>query len=254
MSTSASPRRRIQLTHYRALDGLRGVAVAAVLLYHGGVSWAPGGFLGVEVFFVLSGFLITSLLVAEWTRAGTISLRAFWARRARRLMPALFVLVVVIGIYYALAGPDKAIPGFLGDGISTLLYYSNWHQLAAGASYFAAGGPVSPFQHTWSLAIEEQFYILWPLVVLAVVTVLRLRRAASPARTLTILLAMSVAGVVVSAIETALLFDGGGGLDRVYYGTDTRAASLLVGAALAFAVALGRQPRSPIARRAARAL
>ena len=245
MSTSASPRRRIQLTHHRALDGLRGLAVTAVLLYHGGVSWASGGFLGVEVFFVLSGFLITSLLVAEWARAGSISLRAFWARRARRLLPALFVLVAVIGIYYALAGPDQAIPGFLGDGISTLLYAGNWHQLATGAGYFAASGPVSPFQHTWSLAIEEQFYILWPLVVLAVVTVLRLRGVTSPRRSLSVLLGMSVAGAVASAVETALLFHGGRGLERVYYGTDTRAASLLTGAALAFALALRRGADAP---------
>jgi hypothetical protein len=124
MNGSASSGRRIELAHHRGLDGLRGLAVAAVLLYHGGVSWAQGGFLGVEVFFVLSGFLITSLLLAEWSRTQTVALRAFWARRARRLLPALFVLVAVIGVYYALAGPAKAIPGFLGDGLSTLLYYS----------------------------------------------------------------------------------------------------------------------------------
>jgi len=226
--------------HYRALDGLRGLAVLAVLLYHGGVGWAPGGFLGVEVFFVLSGFLITSLLVAEWQKSGTIALRAFWGRRARRLLPALFCLVAVIGIYYAIAGASQAVPGLKGDGISTLVYFSNWHQIAAGSSYFAATGPVSPLEHTWSLAIEEQFYLVWPLVVLGVLWLASRRRGASSDRRgpLTVLLALSVLGAIASAIDMALLFDGGRNLDRIYYGTDTRAGSLLIGASLAIGLAL----------------
>jgi len=227
-------------THYPALDGLRGIAVLAVLLYHGGVAWAPGGFLGVEVFFVLSGFLITSLLVAEWQRSSTIALGAFWGRRARRLLPALFCLVAVIGIYYAIAGASQAMPGLKGDGISALAYFSNWHQIAAGSSYFAASGPVSPLEHTWSLAIEEQFYLVWPLVVLGVLWLASRRGGASTdrRRPLTVLLAVSLAGALASAIDTALLFDGGRNLDRVYYGTDTRAASLLIGASLAIALAI----------------
>src|SRR5947207_9254473 len=116
MSESATGGRRTDHGYYRGLDGLRGLAVAAVVLYHGGVSWAQGGFLGVEAFFVLSGFLITSLLVAEWRRSSSIQLRAFWARRARRLLPALLCLVSVIGIYYAVAGPSQAVPGLKGDG------------------------------------------------------------------------------------------------------------------------------------------
>ena len=212
----------------------------AVLLYHGGVSWAPGGFLGVEVFFVLSGFLITSLLVAEWQRSSTIALGAFWGRRARRLLPALFCLVAAIGIYYAIAGASHAIPGLKGDGISTLAYFNNWHQIAAGSSYFAATGPVSPFEHTWSLAIEEQFYLLWPLIVLSVLWVgsRRGRGSTDPRRPLVLLLAISLAGALASAIETALIFDGGRNLDRVYYGTDTRAGSLLLGASLAIGLAI----------------
>jgi peptidoglycan/LPS O-acetylase OafA/YrhL len=221
--------------------------VLAVLLYHGGVSWAPGGFLGVEVFFVLSGFLITSLLVGEWQRSSTIALGAFWGRRARRLLPALFCLVAAIGIYYAIAGASHAIPGLKGDGISTLAYFNNWHQIAAGSSYFAATGPVSPFEHTWSLAIEEQFYLVWPLVVLSVLWLGSRRRAGGRAdgrtapdrsRPLFLLLAVSVAGALASAIETALIFDGGRNLDRVYYGTDTRAGSLLIGASLAIVLAI----------------
>jgi peptidoglycan/LPS O-acetylase OafA/YrhL len=231
---------RVELTHYGALDGLRGVAVAAVLLYHGGVSWAHGGFLGVEVFFVLSGFLITSLLLAEWTRKTTIGLGAFWARRARRLLPALFCLVAVIGLYYAVAGSAQAIPGLKGDGISALTYWSNWHQIAAGSSYFAATGPVSPLEHTWSLAIEEQFYVVWPILVLGVLWLAGRRANRSSRRPLLVLFGVTVAGAVASAVDTAILFDGGRNLDRVYYGTDTRASGLLIGAALAVGLAAWR--------------
>jgi peptidoglycan/LPS O-acetylase OafA/YrhL len=234
----------VSLPHYGGLDGLRALAVVAVLLYHGGVTWAPGGFLGVEMFFVLSGFLITSLLVSEWAESATIVLRSFWERRARRLLPALFVVVLAIGVYYALAGATKAIPGLKNDGIATLLYFSNWHQIAAGTNYFAASGPLSPLEHTWSLAIEEQFYVVWPLVVLGVLALAR-RRGVSPRRSLQALLGLSLTGVVASAIETGLLFDGGRGLDRVYYGTDTRAASLLVGASLAIALTIRRRFPAP---------
>ena len=231
----------MELAHWGGLDGLRGIAVAAVLLYHGGVTWAKGGFLGVEVFFVLSGFLITSLLLAEWGRSSTISLGAFWARRARRLLPALFCLVAVIGLYYAAAGSSQAIPGLKGDGISALIYYSNWHQIAVGTSYFATTGPVSPLQHTWSLVIEEQFYLVWP-ILLGGVLWLATRLVPDPGgrRPLVVLLGVTVAGVVASAVDTGLLFDGGRHLDRVYYGTDTRASSLLIGASLAIGMALWR--------------
>ncbi|HWD74756.1 MAG TPA: acyltransferase family protein [Solirubrobacteraceae bacterium] len=237
----------VSLQHFAGLDGLRGIAVVAVILYHGGVSWAPGGFLGVELFFVLSGFLITSLLVAEWTRSSTIGLRAFWARRARRLLPALFVLVLVIGVYYALGGAAKAIPNLENDGISTLLYVNNWHQIATGTNYFAASGPISPLQHTWSLAIEEQFYVVWPLFVLALLGLGR-ARGASGRRSLQILLGLSVAGAIASAAEAAMLFDGGHGLDRVYYGTDTRATGLLLGASLALGVTIRRRWPKPAPR------
>ncbi len=223
---------------------MRGLAVLAVLLYHGGVTWANGGFLGVELFFVLSGFLITSLLVAEWSESDTIALAGFWSRRARRLLPALFCLVSAIGVYYALAGPTKEVPGLEGDGVSTLLYVGNWHQIAVGASYFAATGPVSPLEHTWSLAIEEQFYILWPLLLLAVLGTAR-RRSFSERRSLWVLFAVSLLGALASAVETALLFRGGHGLDRVYYGTDTRAMGLLVGASFAIGLAITRR-RTPV--------
>jgi peptidoglycan/LPS O-acetylase OafA/YrhL len=233
-----------QSRYHAGLDGLRALAVLGVLLYHGGVSWAGGGFLGVEAFFVLSGFLITSLLVVEWKRSHTIALGAFWARRARRLLPALFLMVAAVGVYYAVAGPMDTVPDLKGAGISTLLYAGNWHQISTGASYFAASGPTSPLKHTWSLAIEEQFYLFWPLLLVGVFWLVRRRqprRFRESGGALRLLLAVSVVGAVASAIDTALLFNGGKGLDRVYYGTDTRAGSLLAGAALALGLALLQQ-------------
>ncbi|HWF54365.1 MAG TPA: acyltransferase family protein [Solirubrobacteraceae bacterium] len=256
MSVREPRRRPFQLGHHPGLDGLRGLAVAAVVLYHGGLSWIPGGFIGVELFFVLSGFLITSLLVGEWRRSGTIALGGFWARRARRLLPALLLLVAAIGIYYGIAGPTHAIPGLKDDGLATLLYVGNWHQIAAGSSYFAASGPVSPLQHTWSLAIEEQFYLVWPLLVLGLLRLLGRGAATAAGRTRALrgLLLLSVGGALASATEMALRYDGGRGVDRVYYGTDTRAFSLLIGASLAITLALHRpDPDAAAVRRLRRA-
>ncbi|HET9072967.1 MAG TPA: acyltransferase family protein [Solirubrobacteraceae bacterium] len=237
----------IELAHIDGLDGLRGLAVIAVILFHGGVTWAHGGFLGVELFFVLSGFLITSLLIREWLGGASIALTEFWGRRARRLLPALFVLVVVIGIRYAIKGSYDAVPGLFGDGLSALFYFSNWHQIAVGSSYFAQTGPTSPFQHTWSLAIEEQFYVLWPLLVAgAGWLVLRERHQrqgrggaadADATSWLDTLLVLSLGLIVVSAVDSIMLFHGGAGQNRVYFGTDTRATGLLSGAALAITMA-----------------
>ena len=144
--------------------------VLAVITYHN-FGWLPGGFYGVDAFFVLSGFLITTLLVTEWHASGTVRLGAFWARRARRLLPALFVLVAVIGLIAAVwpsaFGPVDLLPGAL----ATVFYSANWFFIGGHSSYFAAAGPQSPLLHTWSLAIEEQFYLVWPLVVLAVLHV-----------------------------------------------------------------------------------
>jgi peptidoglycan/LPS O-acetylase OafA/YrhL len=247
--TEATPRsRRVELTHINGLDGLRGLAVIAVVLYHGGVSWANGGFLGVELFFVLSGFLITSLLIREWLTNGTVVLSNFWARRARRLLPALFVLVIVVGIVYVIKGTFGAVPGLFGNGVAALFYYSNWHQIAIGSSYFAETGPTSPFQHTWSLAIEEQFYVIWPLLVLGIVWLVTRARprqqghAATPtgaeaSRLLDTLLGVTLVMLIASAVDAHVLFQGGRGLNRVYYGTDTRASGLLSGAALAIGMA-----------------
>ena len=160
--------------HLPALNGLRGVAVFGVFAYHLQLGWASGGYLGVDLFFVLSGFLITSLLLEEWTASGRIGLAAFWGRRARRLLPALFLVVAALALYLILnailGGPGANglvdLPGLRGDAIWTLLYANNWHLIYAHQSYFAQFSTPSPLQHTWSLAIEEQFYLVWPLVLL----------------------------------------------------------------------------------------
>ena len=172
--------------HLPALNGLRGVAVIGVVAYHLQLGWAQGGYLGVDLFFVLSGFLITTLLLEEWVGIGRIDLAAFWGRRARRLLPALFLVVAALALYLvcnALFGGPGAnglidLSGLRGDAIATLLYVNNWHLIYAHQSYFAQFSTPSPLQHTWSLAIEEQFYLVWPLVLLLL---LRLARGAAGA-------------------------------------------------------------------------
>src|SRR6185503_17388512 len=137
-----------------------------VLLYHGGVRWMRGGFLGVDLFFVLSGYLITTLLRAEFGRGGHIALGRFWARRARRLLPALGLVMVGIAIY-ALAFAEKLeLTRIRGDAFASIGYVANWRFVLSGQSYFEQFGAPSPFRHMWSLAIEEQFYLLWPFIVL----------------------------------------------------------------------------------------
>jgi peptidoglycan/LPS O-acetylase OafA/YrhL len=220
-----------------ALDGLRAVAVLAVIAYHLDFGWAKGGYLGVDVFFVLSGFLITSLLVGEWGRSGAIGFRSFWARRARRLLPALALLLLALGLYAGLHGPGLDGSTLRPDALFTMFYSANWHQVFAHQSYFAQYGPASPLRHTWSLAIEEQFYLLWPLVLMGLLVLAKGRRHS-------VLVATGVLAVGSAALM-ALLYHPGVDPSRVYYGTDTRAFELLVGAGLA--VLLARRPplRSP---------
>ncbi|WP_250002962.1 acyltransferase family protein [Actinoplanes sp. M2I2] len=211
-----------------ALDGVRGLAVSAVLLFHGGVAALGGGFLGVDAFFVLSGFLITSLLLAEHRRSGRIDLRAFWARRARRLLPALLVLLtVVLLVGRRLLAPEE-LPALRLDALAALAYVANWRMADRGGGYFAETAAPSPLQHTWSLGIEEQFYLLWPLIVVALLALLGRR----------FLLAACLTGAAASAMAAAVL--GPAGPDRAYYGTDTRAMALLIGAALAVVLSGGR--------------
>jgi peptidoglycan/LPS O-acetylase OafA/YrhL len=206
-----------------ALDGIRAVSILGIMANHGGFGWAAGGVISVDVFFVLSGFLITMLLMKEWTRTGTIRLGAFWGRRARRLLPALFVLLGGIAVYAVVVTSSVSGSALRGDALSTLFYFSNWHQIFTGQSYFAQVSGASPLLHTWTLAIEEQFYLVWPIVVILV-----LKWSRSPK----VLLAVAVLGVLASATEMAVLFHPGVDPSRLYYGTDTRAQDILTGAAL----------------------
>jgi peptidoglycan/LPS O-acetylase OafA/YrhL len=227
-----------------ALDGLRGLAVLAVVGYHLGVPGTAGGYLGVDLFFVLSGFLITGILVGEPAGAGSLALRRFWGRRARRLLPALLLLLVAVAAAAA-AGLLVGVPdlgALRADALATLGYVANWHQLLAGQSYFARLAAPSPLAHTWSLAIEEQFYVVWPLVVAAALWALARRHDRdSPTRRHLPALA-TAAAAVTSAAWMGWLAAHGASADRVYYGTDTRAFELLAGSALAFVLAGRARP------------
>ena len=231
-----------------ALDGLRAVGLLLIMGFHFGVHAMPGGFVGVDVFYVLSGYLITGLLLGEWARAARIALGAFWLRRARRLLPALLVVLVVVTLVVRLTYPAGLYPNLRMADLSALFYFSNWWQIAASGNYFVATGAVSPLTHTWSLAVEEQFYLVWPLVVVAV---LHLGRRFD--RGIELLLGVSVVGVVASATEMALLYHPGANTTRLYFGTDTHAQSILVGAALACVLTLVQRHRgldgmAPVAR------
>jgi peptidoglycan/LPS O-acetylase OafA/YrhL len=217
-----------ELNYVPALDGVRGIAVVAIMGYHGGVFLTGGGYYSLDTFFTLSGFLITTLIVSEWQQSGRIRLARFWARRARRLLPALLLLLLVVVGYVAIFSPPVTYPGLRGDAFSSLFYVANWHFIVEGSNYFARTGATSPLLHTWSLAVEEQFYLVWPIVVLLV---LRTRLA------LRLLLFVSVVGALASALAMALLYSSAD-QNRVYYGTDTRAQSLLVGAALSVGLTL----------------
>lgn len=211
-----------------ALDGVRALGIVLVLCFHGGLSWASGGFLGVDVFFVLSGFLITGLLVAEFRQHSGIALLRFWGHRIRRLFPALLaVLAAVALLTWLFASPDT-FSQVRGDALATLLYVNNWHLIAGNHGYFAELATPRPLLHTWSLSIEEQFYVVWPIIVLVV---LRWRRSLGALLGVTITLALG------SAIAMAVLFHPGLESSRAYFGTDTRVQALLVGAALAIVLA-----------------
>jgi peptidoglycan/LPS O-acetylase OafA/YrhL len=220
------------LEYQPALDGMRALAVAAVVLFHGGVAFLVGGFLGVDAFFVLSGFLITSLLVVEWRNTGRIRLGTFWLRRARRLLPALLVMLVVTVVAYRdVLDPDE-LRLLRGDAFAALGYVANWRMIYRGGDYFAQTAGPSPLQHTWSLGIEEQFYWLWPLIVVglfALVTRGRVMRRWS-------LALMCLALAALSTLDSALLYQPQDP-NRVYFGTDSRVGELLVGCALAMVLA-----------------
>ncbi len=268
--TRHSPHRRTSATGRErvvALDGLRAFALLIIMGYHFGVDRFQGGFFSLDIFYVLSGYLITGLLLGEWARSARIRLGAFWLRRARRLLPALCVVLVVVTLVIRFTYPAGLYPNLRMADLSALFYFSNWWQIAASGNYFVATGAVSPLTHTWSLAVEEQFYLVWPLVVLAVLLVARRFTGTgsgterdpssgtdpdasaenAPARAtdrgVEALLAISVIGVVASASEMAWLYHPGVNITRLYFGTDTHAQSILVGSVLACTLTLIQRHR-----------
>jgi peptidoglycan/LPS O-acetylase OafA/YrhL len=210
------------------LDGLRALAVLAVIAYHEQFGWAPGGMLGVGVFFTLSGYLITDLLLGQWVAHGRLNLGDFWLRRARRLLPALFVMLAVVTAWATVASPSR-LAALRGAVAAAGTYSSNWYYIATHSSYFARFAPPGPLDHLWSLAVEEQFYLVWPWLLLAGVCCLRSRRP-SAVRWLALPTLALAAG---SAVLMLMLYHPCYDPTRVYEGSDTRACGLLVGAALA---------------------
>jgi peptidoglycan/LPS O-acetylase OafA/YrhL len=222
-----------------ALDGLRALAVIAVLLYHADLGWIPGGFLGVEVFFVISGYLITLLLVSEHEQNGRISLRRFWFRRARRLLPAAYTLLLVVSLTVVLFVREQA-EETRGDVVAGLTYTTNWYLIFTGQSYFQSFGRPSLLRHLWSLAVEEQFYLVWPIILVVLLVLCRRR----PERMAIPMLAM----VAASTVLMAVLYNPTDP-SRAYYGTDTRAGGLILGATMALFWRPGYLRRGAVAAR-----
>jgi len=216
-----------------ALDGLRAVALLIIMGFHFDVGWLKGGFFSLDIFYVLSGYLITGLLVGEFRRRRGIRLSAFWLRRARRLLPALLIVLVAVTLLVRFVAAPGTYPGYRMDALSALFYFSNWWQIAVNGNYFNQTGAVSPLTHTWSLSLEEQFYLVWPLVVVAV-----MHARSTFRRGVRSLLVLSAVGAVASAVEMALFYHSGQDTTRLYFGTDTHAQSILIGACVACVLTL----------------
>jgi peptidoglycan/LPS O-acetylase OafA/YrhL len=216
-----------EMGYLPGLDGLRALAIIGVLLYHAGIDWLPGGFLGVDVFFVISGFLITSLILEEYDRSGRIDFKRFYLGRARRLLPAVVVLLIVIGIAVLFVYQD-ALSVFRQDALATIFYVNNWWYVLVDQSYFESMGRPPLLKHLWSLSVEEQFYLIWPVVALLLV-----RSGGRPlVRRIALLLAVaSTVWMAVIAIRNGYPVDADP--SRAYFGTDSHSMGLLVGAALA---------------------
>ncbi len=228
-ASAASLRR---LSYSAPLDGLRAIAVLAVFVFHNNESRLPGGFLGVDLFFVLSGYLITRLLIVENERSGTVDLTAFWARRFRRLLPASLSVLVAVTLYVSVWGSPTELLARRGDVLWSLFYVANWRFIITDSDYFSSDAETSPLRHMWSLAVEEQFYFVWPLLV-ALVLLLTWRWAG-----LRVLLAVTVVLAVLSAVRMALLYDAFSP-SRAYFGTDARIHQMLIGAAFGMLQARG---------------
>jgi len=235
-ATTAAPKTAGPLAHQPALDGVRALAVIAVIMFHAGNVYATAGFIGVDVFLVLSGFLITTLLLRELARTGRVAFGAFWLRRARRLLPALILVLLAVACFGAFVATDDEALGLRGDLLGSLFYVQNWRFVLSGASYFTQFGSPSPLRHMWSLAIEEQWYLVWPLMLFGIMALTR--------RNLRAVVAIILGLAAGSALLMAALYHQGGDASRAYYGTDTRAQALLVGAALAVLFTMRTTPWS----------
>lgn len=218
-----------------ALDGLRAVSVLTIMLFHVPYSWVVGGYWSVNVFFIVSGYLITGLLLKELDRWGSIDLVGFYARRARRLLPALLLMLAVVSVAWPRLLGDRTPSTIKGDGLAALFYVANWRMVLTGQSYFEQFGTVaqSPFKHAWTLGIEEQYYLLFPILMMVLFRAFG-GRGRGRGKILTVILAL--AGL--SALVMAELYVPGGDPSRVYYGTDTRMQDILVGAALAVGMSM----------------
>jgi len=227
-----------RIPRMQGIDGLRAIAVAAVFVYHANASWLPGGFLGVDVFFVISGLLITSLLLAEYADTGRIALGGFWLRRGRRLLPAVFALLGVCLLVAATVARHRL--DVRGDAVAAMFYVSNWKFVFEQQNYFDQFGSPPVLQHLWSLAVEEQFYLLWPILLLVGLRFVPRR------------LPLLVGSAVLASTALMWALYERSDPSRAYYGTDTRMAPLLVGALLAFfwkpgALPSVRRPRGRVA-------
>jgi len=206
------------------LDGIRALAVLAVIAYHFNFRWASGGFLGVDIFFVLSGYLITSTILPVQGEQVTINLRKFWIGRFRRLVPAAYVMIMT-SVVWVMLFHKELLNTIRGDALSSIFYSSNWWFIYHKLSYFDSFGSPSPLKNLWSLAIEEQFYLLWPIVLIVGLSIFKKQRKFSN---------MIFIGAICSAFLMAILYQPGSDPSRIYYGTDTRSFELLIGCWLAF--------------------
>ncbi|MFK8023983.1 MAG: acyltransferase family protein [Ilumatobacter sp.] len=241
MTTARPERTGRSFGYHPGIDGLRAVSVIAVLFYHAGFGWMRGGFLGVEVFFVISGFLITTLLIEEHERNGRVSLREFWTRRAKRLLPALFLMMLATATWFTMFGTDAERSSLRRELPWSVFYANNWGQIVGETPYF--GGVTDPLRHLWSLAIEEQWYVVWPLVFVALATFTGTDPVRRRIAALVVLLGafasiahmFTVAGGDGALISSGIdMFDGADRVNFLYLSTTTRVGGLLLGAATAF--------------------
>ena len=224
----------LTLSYIPELDGLRGIAVLGVLVFHLGL--IDGGYLGVDLFFVLSGYLITTLLIHEKETSGSISLQRFWIRRVRRLLPALLLFLITIGLLVQIYSEASSFIRIRNDLLATLLYVANWRSIFAEHDYWALFSSSSPLSHTWSLAIEEQFYLFWPVVVVWSFSISK-----TP---LNLLKNIAIYGGFLSVFLLVYLYlNNNDAMSRVYYGTDTRISAILFGAALSLYLAKSKNLR-----------